>query len=108
MRAAIANWDCFGAPAALFFYIDRDLGPAPMGRPRDVSADRHASTPRRRAAQLPADGVVAGSRDGRGDPVTPGWLILFCGMSIGYEDPTVNYSVRAAPRSTRGPVRCSI
>ena len=26
MRAAIANWDCFGAPAALFCYIDRDLG----------------------------------------------------------------------------------
>src|SRR5262249_60978312 len=25
-RAAIANWDCFGAPAALFCYIDRDLG----------------------------------------------------------------------------------
>ena len=24
-RAAIANWDCFGAPAALFCYIDRDL-----------------------------------------------------------------------------------
>ncbi|MGW0582967.1 nitroreductase family protein, partial [Streptomyces sp. NPDC002920] len=27
-RAASANWDCFGAPAALFCYIDRDLGPA--------------------------------------------------------------------------------
>src|SRR5258708_24266058 len=26
MRAAIANWDCFGAPAALFCYIDRHLG----------------------------------------------------------------------------------
>src|SRR6516165_11755715 len=25
-RAAAANWDCFGAPAALFCYIDRDLG----------------------------------------------------------------------------------
>ena len=27
-RAAIANWDCFGAPVALFCYIDRDMGPA--------------------------------------------------------------------------------
>ncbi|MEU5342137.1 nitroreductase family protein, partial [Streptomyces sp. NPDC020766] len=27
-RAAAANWECFGAPAALFCYIDRDLGPA--------------------------------------------------------------------------------
>src|SRR5262247_3285493 len=26
-RAAAANWNCFGAPAALFCYIDRDLGP---------------------------------------------------------------------------------
>jgi len=26
MRAAIANWDCFGASAALFCYIDRNLG----------------------------------------------------------------------------------
>jgi nitroreductase len=25
-RAAIANWDCFGAPAVLFCYIDGDLG----------------------------------------------------------------------------------
>ena len=25
-RAAIANWNCFGAPAALFCYIDRDMG----------------------------------------------------------------------------------
>src|SRR5262245_66574672 len=25
-RAAAANWNCFGAPAALFCYIDRDLG----------------------------------------------------------------------------------
>src|SRR5258708_29307521 len=58
-RAAIANWNCFGAPAALFCYIE----PAPMGRCRHVSADRHAAAPRRRAAQLPIDGVVAGSRD---------------------------------------------
>src|SRR5215469_12920261 len=25
-RAAIGNWKCFGAPAALFCYIDRDMG----------------------------------------------------------------------------------
>ncbi|MGO8396551.1 hypothetical protein ACC760_39145, partial [Rhizobium ruizarguesonis] len=27
-RAAIANWNCFGAPASLFCYIDRDLRPS--------------------------------------------------------------------------------
>ena len=47
-------------------------GPAPMGRRRHVSADRHAAAPRRRAAQLPADGVVGVSQDRRGGPVTPG------------------------------------
>jgi hypothetical protein len=26
-RATSANWQCFGAPVALFCYIDRDLGP---------------------------------------------------------------------------------
>ena len=41
---------------------------------------------------MPADGTVAGSRDGRGGTVTPGQLILFCGMSIGCEDPTVSYA----------------
>ena len=48
-------------------------GPAPMGRRRHVSTDRHAAAPRRRAAQLPADGMVAGSRDSRGGSVTSGW-----------------------------------
>ena len=47
-------------------------GPAPMGRCGDVFTDRHAAAARRGAAQLPADGVVAGSQDRRGDRVTPG------------------------------------
>jgi len=71
-RAAIANWNCFGAPAALFCYIDRDLGRPQLGRRRHVSTDRHAAAARRRATLLPADGVVAGSRDSRGGSATPG------------------------------------
>jgi len=71
-RAAIANWDCFGAPAALFCYVGSRLWPAPVVRPRHASADRHAVAARRRVAQLPADGVVAGSQDRRGHRVTPG------------------------------------
>src|SRR5262249_16871681 len=67
-------------------------GPTPMGGRRHVSADRHAAAARRRAAQLPADGVVAGSQDRRAGPVTAGRVILFCGMSIGYEDVTVGYA----------------
>ena len=60
-----------------------------MGRRWRVSADRHAAAPRRRAAQLPPDGVVGVSQDRRGGPVTPGELILYCDMSIGFEDVTV-------------------
>ena len=71
-RAAIANWNCFGAPAALFCYIDRDLG-----RPQWADVGMYLQTVMlllraRRAAQLPADGVVAGSRDGHGGPFTTG------------------------------------
>ncbi|MEU8381567.1 nitroreductase family protein, partial [Streptosporangium sp. NPDC048865] len=42
-RAAAANWECFGAPAALFCYIDRDLGlpqPARTGARRRRSPSR--------------------------------------------------------------------
>jgi hypothetical protein len=52
-RAAIANWNCFGAPAA------------PWSQVRQTVAE----------VLSPPDG-----------------LILFCGMSIGYEDPTVRYA----------------
>jgi nitroreductase len=71
-RAAIANWNCFGAPAALFCYIDRDLG-----RPQWADVGMYLQTVMLllRAEglySLPADGVVASSRDGRGGPVTSG------------------------------------
>jgi nitroreductase len=49
-RAAIANWNCFGAPAALFCYIDRDLG-----RPQWADVGMYLQT-----IMLPsADGPVA-------------------------------------------------
>jgi len=38
-RAAAANWNCFGAPAALFCYIDRDLG-----RPQWADAGMYLQT----------------------------------------------------------------
>src|SRR3954452_17822275 len=68
-RAAVANWNCFGAPAALFCYIDRDLG-----RPQWADVGMYLQTimlllRAELAAQLPADGVVASSRDRRGGPV---------------------------------------
>jgi nitroreductase len=90
-RAAIANWDCFGAPAALFCYIDRDLG---MPQWSDVGmylqtvmlllrAEGLHSCPQMSWAKVrkTVEEIVS----------PPDELILFCGMSIGYEDPAVHY-----------------
>jgi hypothetical protein len=41
-RAAIGNWKCFGAPAALFCYIDRD-----MGRPQWADIGMYLQTVRK-------------------------------------------------------------
>ncbi|GFG54096.1 nitroreductase family protein [Mycolicibacterium agri] len=90
-RAAIANWDCFGAPAALFCYIDRDLG-----RPQWADLGMYLQTVMLllRAEGLHSCPQMAWSqvRETVSDIVCPPeGLMLFCGMSIGYEDPAVNY-----------------
>ncbi|MCV7221807.1 nitroreductase [Mycolicibacterium elephantis] len=90
-RAAIANWDCFGAPAALFCYIDRDLG-----RPQWADLGMYLQTVMLllRAEGLHSCPQMAWSQVRRtvADIVSPpDHLMLFCGMSIGYEDPAVEY-----------------
>jgi nitroreductase len=90
-RAAIANWDCFGASAALFCYIDRDLGPA---RWSDVGMYLQNVMLLLRAEGLHSCPQMAWSQVRRtvADVVSPpDELILFCGMSIGYEDPSERY-----------------
>ena len=90
-RAAIANWDCFGAPAALFCYIDRDLGPAQWA---DVGMYLQTVMLLLRAEGLHSCPQMAWSqvRETVAEVLSPpDGLILFCGMSIGYEDPTVSY-----------------
>ncbi|MCV7302108.1 nitroreductase [Mycobacterium barrassiae] len=90
-RAAIANWDCFGAPMALFCYIDRDLG---MPQWSDVGMYLQTVMLLLRAEGLHSCPQMAWSQVRKSvDAVTcpPPELMLFCGMSIGYEDPTVNY-----------------
>lgn len=91
MRAAIANWDCFGAPAALFCYVDRDLG-----RPQWSDLGMYLQTVMLllRAEGLHSCPQMAWSqvRTTVADVVDPpDELMLFCGMSIGYEDPDVAY-----------------
>lgn len=98
-RAAIANWDCFGAPVALFCYIDRTMGPAQWS---DVGmylqtvmlllrGEGLHSCPQMAWAKVRAtvDEILA----------PPGELLLFCGMSIGYEDPA-----QRASRTARAPL----
>ncbi|OBK77087.1 nitroreductase [Mycobacterium sp. 1164985.4] len=90
-RAAIANWDCFGAPAALFCYVDRDLG-----RPQWADLGMYLQTVMLllRAEGLHSCPQMSWSqvRETVGDVVrAPDDLMLFCGMSIGYQDPDEVY-----------------
>ncbi|MGW1809399.1 nitroreductase [Streptomyces sp. NPDC002078] len=87
-RAATANWDCFGAPAALFCYIDRDLG-----RPQwsDVGMYLQTVMVLLRAEGLHSCTQMAWAKFHKTVAETlspPDELILFCGMSIGFEDAT--------------------
>ncbi|MEV0400393.1 nitroreductase [Actinoallomurus sp. NPDC050550] len=91
-RAASANWDCFGAPAALFCYIDRD-----MGSPQWADVGMYLQTVMLllRAEGLHSCPQMSWAKFHRSvaEVVSPpGELILFCGMSIGFEDVTVNYA----------------
>jgi len=89
MRAAIANWDCFGAPAALFVYIDRDLGPAQWA---DLGMYLQTVMLLLRAEGLHSCPQMAWSqvRETVAEVLSPpDELILYCGMSIGFEDVTV-------------------
>jgi nitroreductase len=90
-RAAIANWDCFGAPAALFCYIDRGLG-----RPQWADLGMYLQTVMLllRAEGLHSCPQMAWSQVRKTVAeivMPPDELMLFCGMSIGYEDVTVPY-----------------
>lgn len=90
-RAAIGNWECFGAPAALFCFIDRG-----MGRPQWADLGMYLQTVMLllRAEGLHSCPQMAWSqvRKSVEEALTPpAELMLFCGMSIGWEDPGVDY-----------------
>jgi nitroreductase len=85
-----ANWDCFGAPAALFCYIDRGMGSAQWA---DLGMYLQTIMLLLRAEGLHSCPQMAWSvyRRTVAEVVTPpDDLVLFCGMSIGFEDPTAN------------------
>lgn len=85
--AVAANWDCFGAPAALFCYIDRDMGSAQWA---DLGMYLQTVMLLLRAEGLHSCPQMAWSvyRRSVEEVVSPlPGLILFCGMSIGFEAP---------------------
>jgi nitroreductase len=90
-RAAIENWSCFGAPAALFCYIDRHLG-----RPQWADLGMYLQTV---MLLLRAEGLHSCPQMAWSQVHTtvaaivspPPELMLFCGMSIGYEDAAVGW-----------------
>lgn len=91
-RAASANWDCFGAPAALFCYIDRDLGPAQWS---DAGMYLQTVMLLLRAEGLHSCTQMAWAKYHRTVAEVlspPDELLLFCGMSIGFEDATVDHA----------------
>ncbi|MFE0450043.1 nitroreductase [Streptomyces sp. NPDC058914] len=91
-RAASANWDCFGAPAALFFYIDRDMGSAQWS---DVGMYVQTVMLLLRAEGLHSCAQMAWAKYRRTVAEVlspPEELLLFCGMSIGFEDTMVGYT----------------
>ncbi|GHH07810.1 nitroreductase [Streptomyces lanatus] len=88
-RAASANWDCFGAPAALFCYIDRGMGPAQWS---DVGMYLQTVMLLLREEGLHSCAQMAWAKYHRTVAEVlspPKELMLFCGMSIGFEDVTV-------------------
>jgi nitroreductase len=91
-RAAAANWDCFGAPAALFCYIDRDMGPPQWA---DVGMYLQTVMLLLRAEGLHSCTQMAWAKYHKTVAEIlspPDELLLFCGMSIGFEDVTVSHA----------------
>ncbi|WP_155056780.1 nitroreductase [Streptomyces blattellae] len=89
-RAASANWDCFGAPAALFCYIDRAMGPAQWS---DVGMFLQTVMLLLRAEALHSCTQMAWAKYHKTVAEVlspPDELVLFCGMSIGFEDATAD------------------
>jgi len=98
-RAASANWQFFGAPVGLFLYIDRS-----MGKPQWADVGMYLQTVMLllRAEGLHSVPQMAWSvyRTTVAKVLSPPKeLMLYCGMSIGYEDVTVDQ-----PRTGRAPL----
>jgi nitroreductase len=113
-EAVAANWDCFGASTALFCYVDRYMGSAQWA---DIGTYLQTVMLLLRADGLHSCTQMAWSCYHRTMAEVlspPPELILFCGMSIGFEDTTSDHlpidrarSMRRSPFSTKDSSECS-
>ncbi|WP_312877642.1 nitroreductase [Lentzea indica] len=98
-RAASANWDCFGPPAALFCYINRGMGSPQWS---DVGMYLQTVMLLLREEGLHSCPQMAWAKFNASVAeivAPPDELVLFCGMSIGYEDRAL-----VEPRTGRAPL----
>lgn len=85
-RAVAANWDCFGATTALFCYVDRGMGAAQWA---DIGMYLQTIMLLLRSEGLHSCPQMAWSEYHTTVAevvLPPAELMLFCGMSIGFED----------------------
>ncbi len=98
-RARAENWNCYGATTALFCYLDRDMPP-----PQWADAGIYLQTVMLllRSEGLHSCPQIAWAEYHRTVAeviAPPSQRILFCGMSIGFVDPSV-----PRPRTPRAPL----
>ncbi|WP_135451782.1 nitroreductase [Mycobacterium sp. DL99] len=87
-RVRAGNWDCFGASTALFCYLDRDMLPPQWG---DAGMYLQTVMLLLRSEGLHSCPQIAWAEYHRtvDEVIAPSsQRILYCGMSIGYPDPT--------------------
>ncbi|NUT32215.1 MAG: nitroreductase [Hamadaea sp.] len=98
-RVRAENWNCFGAGTALFCYLDRDM---PSPRWSDVGMYLQTVMLLLRAEGLHSCTQEAWAEYHRSVAeviAPPPERLLFCGMSIGYADPSAPH-----PRVSRAPI----
>lgn len=89
IRRLMENYQCFGAPAAIFCYIDRIMGP-----PQWADLGMYLQTFMLLAEEQGLGTCAQEAWSARPDTVrsfvnAPDELTIFCGMAIGYPDPEV-------------------
>ena len=99
-RIRARNWTCFGAGTALFCYLDRDM-PAPRWADVGIYLQTVMLLLRAEGLHSCTQEVWAEYHRSVAEVIMPpAGRMLFCGMSIGFADPTVEHPrIRRAPLS---------